>query len=135
MLQRNSTIRAVAAVTGAATVALAFGIRAVAGGAVEQHSGTALYAGLIYTLVVFARPRITPVAASLAATGLCWVIELAQLTPVPAALSERSTAARLVLGVAFDPIDLLWYPIGCLVFMSLHLLALRAARRRRPTGR
>jgi len=30
--------------------------------------------------------------------------------------------ARLVLGVAFDPVDLFWYPVGALVFMVLHLL-------------
>ncbi|HEX6682086.1 MAG TPA: DUF2809 domain-containing protein [Candidatus Limnocylindrales bacterium] len=135
MLPAKRTVRLVAAAAGAAALTLAFGIRAVAGGALEQHSGTALYASLVYALVVFVWPRINPVAAALAATGFCWAVEFAQLTPVPAALSERSIVARLVLGVAFDPVDLIWYPLGALVFMSLHLLALQAAGKRRPAGR
>lgn len=117
-----STIRLVAAIAGAAALALAFGIRAVADGPLEQHSGTALYASLIYAIVVFLWPRLSPPAAAAAATGFCWAVELAQLTGIPAALSAKSIVARLVLGVAFDPIDLIWYPVGALVFMVLHRL-------------
>jgi hypothetical protein len=36
-------------------------------------------------------------------TVFCWVVELAQLSGVPAELSARSLAARLALGVQFDP--------------------------------
>jgi hypothetical protein len=117
-----STIRLAAAISGAAALALAFGLRAVADGPLEQHSGTALYASLIYAIVVFLRPRLSPAASAAVATGFCWAVELAQLTGVPAALSAKSIAARLVLGVAFDPIDLIWYPMGALVFMVLHRL-------------
>lgn len=106
---------------GAGALALAFGIRAVADGPLEQHSGTALYACLIYAIVVFLRPAIRPTAAALVATGFCWAVEVFQLTGIPAALSAKSILARLALGVAFDPIDLFWYPIGALLFMVLHL--------------
>lgn len=117
-----STTRLAAALSGAAAIALAFAIRAVADGPLEQHSGTALYACLIYAIVVFLWPRLRPAVAAVAATGFCWAVELAQLTGVPAALSDKSIVARLVLGVAFDPVDLIWYPVGALVFMVLHLV-------------
>lgn len=117
-----STVRAVAALSGAGVLVLAFGIRAVAGGPLEQHSGTALYASLCYAIVVFLWPRLNPAIVAAVATGFCWAVELAQLTGIPAALSARSTLARLVLGVAFDPVDLIWYPVGALVFMVSHLL-------------
>ncbi|HZM79566.1 MAG TPA: DUF2809 domain-containing protein [Candidatus Limnocylindrales bacterium] len=116
------TVRITAALAGAGALALAFGIRAVADGPLAQHSGTALYASLIYALVVFVRPRIRPVVAAAVATGFCWAVEVAQLTGIPAMLSAKSIAARLVLGVAFDPIDLFWYPVGALLVMVLHLL-------------
>ena len=117
-----STVRVVAAVSGAGALALAFGIRAVADGPLEQHSGTALYASLIYAIVVFLWPRLTPPLVAAVATGFCWAVEFAQLTGIPAALSAKSIVARLVLGVAFDPVDLIWYPVGALVFMVLHLV-------------
>ena len=113
-------VRAVAAVSGVCVLALAFGIRAVADGPLEQHSGTALYASLVYAIVVFLRPGLRPAIAAVVAVGFCWAVEAAQLTGVPAALSARSIVARLVLGVAFDPVDLFWYPVGALVFMVLH---------------
>lgn len=119
------TIRVMAALTATGVLALAFGIRAVAGGPLEQHSGTALYACLIYALVVFVRPLIKPVVAATVATGFCWAVELAQLTGIPAALSAKSIVARLVLGVAFDPIDLFWYPVGAALLMVPHMLVRR----------
>jgi hypothetical protein len=118
-------MRIAAVLAGAGVLALAFGIRAVADGPLEQHSGTALYASLIYAIVVFVRPTIRPAVAALVATGFCWAVEVAQLTGIPAALSAKSILARLALGVAFDPIDLFWYPIGALVFMVLHLCTRR----------
>ena len=119
------TIRVVAALTAAGVLALAFGIRAVAGGPLEQHSGTALYASLIYALVVFVSPRIRPAVAAAVATGFCWAVELAQLTGIPATLSAKSIVARLVLGVSFDPVDLFWYPVGALLLMVPHMLSRR----------
>jgi uncharacterized protein DUF2809 len=117
------TIRIIAALAGAGALALAFGIRALADGPLEQHSGTALYASLSYAIVVFIWPRIRPLAAFAGATGFCWAVEVFQLTGIPAALSARSIVARLVLGVTFDPVDLIWYPVGALIFMGLHRVA------------
>ncbi|MFE9689548.1 DUF2809 domain-containing protein [Micromonospora sp. NPDC005806] len=102
------------------TVALT--VRARTDGRPEQYSGTALYASMVYAGVRFLRPRLSPVPAGVAATAFCWAMETFQLTGVPAALSARSLLARLVLGVQFDRIDLLWYPVGVVPLVALHLL-------------
>jgi len=105
-------VRLVMAAVAAGALAVALALRAAFGGVVEQISGTALYASMVYAAIVFLWPRLSPVAAGAVATGFCWAVEAAQLTGVPAALSARSLLARLVLGIQFDWRDLVWYPLG-----------------------
>ena len=105
-------------------VALGLGVRmAGGGGAFAQHSGTALYAAMVYAGVFVLVPRAKPWAAGLAAIGFCWAVELFQLTGIPADLSARSLIARLVLGSHFDATDLIWYVMGVLPLVMLHQLA------------
>jgi membrane-associated PAP2 superfamily phosphatase len=119
-------LAALTAVSGFLAVAL--GIRALAGsggvldssGALAQYSGTALYASMIYSAVFLMAPGTRPMVAGAAATTFCWLVELLQLTGLPAELSEHSLVARLVLGVQFDAIDLAWYAIGVLPLVVLH---------------
>jgi hypothetical protein len=108
-----------------AALAVAFAIRAVDDGALRQHSGTALYASMIYAGVFLLRPRTTPLVAGAAATAFCWAMETAQLTGVPAELSARSLLARYVFGVTFDPVDLAWYPVGVVPLVAAHVLLRR----------
>lgn len=114
------------AMLGAAAgfVAVALAIRAVAplGGLLEQTSGTALYASMVYAGVLFLAPRLSPLAAGAATLAWCWGAELFQLTGIPAALSAESLAARLVLGATFDPVDLLRYPLGVIPLVIVHRL-------------
>ncbi|MGR6319820.1 DUF2809 domain-containing protein [Micromonospora soli] len=121
-------LRLVALLAAAVALTVALTVRALADGGLEQYSGTALYASMVYAGVLFVRPRLAPVPAGVAAIAFCWAMETFQLTGVPAALSARSLLARLALGVQFDRIDLLWYPIGVVPLVALHLLL----RRRRP---
>lgn len=122
MLRTDWTRRLLALAAATAVPAIALLIRALADGPLEQHSGTALYASMIYAGVFFVRPRTTPLVAGAAAIAFCWLVELSQLTGVPAYLSERSLPARLALGVAYDPLDMLWYPAGVLPLVAVHLL-------------
>jgi hypothetical protein len=62
------------------------------------------------------------------ALTFCWFIELLQLTGLPAELSERSLVARLVLGVQFDALDLVWYAVGVLPLTALHGALARQGR-------
>ncbi|MFY1634310.1 DUF2809 domain-containing protein [Solwaraspora sp. WMMB335] len=89
-------------------------------GALRQHSGTALYASMVYAGVFVLAPRARPVVAGTLAVAFCWLVELLQLTGLPAELSGRSLAARLVLGVRFDAADLVWYPVGVLPLVLIH---------------
>ncbi|MBM4826815.1 DUF2809 domain-containing protein [Actinospica acidiphila] len=112
------------------TVGAGLGLRAVATGDVAKYGGDALYTLMIVTLVVLLAPRSTPARAAGIALAVSWAVELLQLTGLPAELSARSTAARLVLGSTFNAPDLLWYVVGA----SAGWLALRVAVRRRRTG-
>lgn len=110
----------------AAALGLAFGIRAVSGqyiessGPLAQYSGTALYASMIYGGLLVVWPRLAPLAAAAGALAWCWGVELLQLTDLPRNLSAHSLAARLALGVTFDYVDLLWYPVGVVPLALAH---------------
>ena len=70
--------------------------------------------------------------AGAAAIIFCWLVELFQLTGLPAEWSEHSIVARLVLGRQFDPVDLLRYPVGVLPLVVLHAVLVRRGRCHRP---
>ncbi|WP_018353371.1 DUF2809 domain-containing protein [Longispora albida] len=120
-----SRVRLLAVCSAALFFAIALVIRALDDGALEQVSGTALYGSMMYAAVLFFRPRISGPVAGIVATGLCWAIELSQLTGIPAYLSARSVLARLALGVQFDPVDLAWYPAGIVPLAVAHTIAIR----------
>ena len=112
----------------------AFAIRATMDGPIEQYSGAALSAAIVYTIVIFIRPPVLPLRAGAAAIAYCWFIEFAQLTPIPAALSQRSWLARQLLGARFDLIDVAWYPVGVIPLVAAHwFLRARARSRTDPT--
>lgn len=119
-----------AAVAALVTVGAGLGLRALATGDVAKYGGDALYTLLILTLVLLLAPRSTPARAAGVALAVSWAVELLQLTGLPAELSARSTAARLVLGSTFNAPDLLWYAAGA----CGGWLALRVAVRCRKTG-
>ncbi|MFI0449261.1 DUF2809 domain-containing protein [Actinomadura sp. 6N118] len=98
----------------------AYAIRATMDGPIEQYSGAALSGAIVYTLVIFIRPLISPLAVGSTAIAYCWFIEFAQLTPIPGALSERSWLARQLLGAQFDLIDVAWYPVGVIPLVAAH---------------
>ncbi|MEU8080156.1 DUF2809 domain-containing protein [Catellatospora citrea] len=115
-------IRPLMVVSAAGFAGAAFAIRATMDGPVEQYSGAALSGAIVYTVVIFIWPLMSPLLAGSAAIVYCWFIEFAQLTPVPAAISERSSFARLLLGAQFDIIDVAWYPVGAIPLVAAHWL-------------
>ncbi|GAA3161269.1 hypothetical protein GCM10010466_60250 [Planomonospora alba] len=124
---RSRLPAALAAVT---TVAAGLTLRAAADGWFAEYGGDALYTVLVHALVVTALPRVAPVRAAAGALAFSWAVELAQLTPVPAALAEVSVAARLVLGSTFGAADLAAYAAGAAAAGTVHALL----RRRTPAG-
>ena len=108
------------------SLGVAFGIRLFTGstmettGALEQISGTALYASAFYGGLVFLQPRARAAMLAVASVGFCWAVEFFQLTDIPARLSAHSVVARLVLGESFDPADLVWYVLGVALAVGVH---------------
>ena len=112
-------------------VAVAGAVILVAGVTVAKNAGDALYAAMVYAIVVFVAPRARPLVAGAVALGLCWAIEFAQLTAVPATLSAHGTVLRMVFGTTFHRADLFWYAVGIAPLLALHLAVVsRPARRR-----
>jgi hypothetical protein len=123
--RREGSIRArlIAAAAVCVIVALGLGIRAlVTNYALAQTSGTALYAAMIYAGIFVVAPATRPLVAGGMAIAFCWLVELAQLTGIPAELSAHSRLARLVLGAHFDPADLGWYAAGVIPVVIVHQL-------------
>jgi hypothetical protein len=119
----------------AALVVVASGLLVAtrADGLLADPLGDALYAALVYALVVLVAPRTGAVRAAVVAAGLCAVVELAQLTGVPAALVQHLPAARFVVGTTFVPVDLVAYATGAalaaLADVGIRRGAAREARR------
>lgn len=127
-------IRLLMVVSAACFAGAAYAIRAMMDGPIEQYSGAALSGAIVYTIVIFIRPPISPLPAGVGVIAYCWFIEFAQLTPIPAALSQRSWLARQLLGAQFDLIDVAWYPLGVIPLVATHLfLRARTRPRTQPT--
>ncbi|GLY04374.1 MULTISPECIES: DUF2809 domain-containing protein [Actinoplanes] len=131
MIMETRWVRLSAVATVALCLVAAFGIRSFTGtgsGVLAQSSGTLLYASVIYAGLAFLWPRARPLILAAGAIGFCWAVELSQLTGIPAYLSARSLAARLILGSQFDLVDMAWYPVGVLPLAVLHYWLIRAKR-------
>lgn len=115
------TVRLPAAAVAIVVVGLGLGVRAVTGGVFAKYAGTTLYAVLLYLLVVLVAVHMRPVLAGAVALGICWSVEFAQLTPVPAALSARHALLRLVFGTSFTATELWWYAIGATLATAAHM--------------
>ena len=132
--------RVVPAGAAVLTVAAGLSVRSVLAGDVAKYAGDALYALLIFWLVLVVAPRTRGWVAALVALGVSVAVELFQLTGVPAELGAHSALARLVLGTTFNAPDLPFYAVGAALGWALHRTA-RAARagllpaRRRASGR
>lgn len=81
-------------------------------GPLADKVGDVLYAALVYALLVVVAPRARRWAVAAVAFGVCALVELAQLTGIPAAAVAAVPAARYVLGTTFVALDLVAYAVG-----------------------
>jgi hypothetical protein len=125
--------RATAALVAVLVVATGLGVRGLAGGPVASAAGDVLYAVLVYLLVVVLLPRLRPLRVGAVALAVCWAVELAQTTGVPAALAEAWWPVRYVLGTSFVWTDLVLGAVGALLACGVDL-ALRDLRGRRSVS-
>lgn len=119
-----------AAFAAVLTVAAGLAARGLFDGVFAKVAGVALYAVLIYTLIVATVPRMAVTTVAAAALAICWIIEFAQLTPGPAYLSDLHPALALVFGSTFSAWDLPTYTLG--VFIAVIGDRLAVGPRRRP---
>lgn len=126
--------RLVPAVAAVVTVAAGLSVRSVLGGDLAKYAGDALYALLIFWLVLVVAPRTRTRVAAVVAFAVSVAVELFQLTGIPAELGAHSVLARLVLGTTFNAPDLPFYAVGAALGWALHAAARSTglARRRRP---
>ena len=77
-------------------------------------AGDALYAAMIYAALVVVVPLAASPVVAVFAAAWCSAVELFQLTGVPGALAAAFPPISLVLGVGFDPRDLVVYLAACI---------------------
>lgn len=119
--RRSVTIQA----TGAAVICMGLAVHFTVYGSVGDFAADALYAVLAYLVVSFLVPRVRPQVAATVSFVVCAVIEVAQLSPGPAALAEVFPPARLILGTTFAPLDLVAYAVGVSAALTCDLLIQR----------
>ena len=96
----------------------------------QDMLGDALWAMMMYWWVAALAPTIRVWPRSLAALGVCVVVELSQLIHTPALDHVcATTLGHLVLGSGFDPRDVLSYFLGVVAAVLLEWGASRAATR------
>jgi hypothetical protein len=114
--------RLLATAAALTTVVAGLALRHFASGAISKYGGVALWAALVYALLVIVRPHAPRAGVALVALAISWAVELFQLTPIPAALSARHALFHLVLGDTFHAPDLAAYPLGIALAAAIDVL-------------
>lgn len=115
-----------------ATAAAGIALRAEIAGPVAKYGGVALWATLVYLLVLLVRPSFSPRRAGALALATSFGVELLQLTPLPAFLSSQHLLLRLIFGSTFHLPDLPAYAAGVALGVGAHTLV--EHRRRSAPG-
>lgn len=97
------------------SVVVGLGIRTLNDAAWSGPAGDGLYAVLIYILVAILIPSKSKAMIAAAAATVCVLIEVFQLTGLPAELGKSWPPLRLVLATTFGTADLLAYAGGAAV--------------------
>ena len=92
-------------------------------------AGGALYVCCIGLLICVAWPRLSSIVIASLAFGFAVSVELIQLTGLPSAIATVFPPARLLLGSAFDPFDLIAYVGGAFLLLVAHAGLTMLARR------
>lgn len=112
---RSRIRRALLCIAALTCTVLGLGIRMLSDAEWTVPAGDGLYAVLIYILVAVLIPSKPKALISAAALAVCVMIELFQLTGLPADLGQSWPPLRHVLGTTFGTADLLAYAGGAAV--------------------
>ncbi|MGM7668102.1 DUF2809 domain-containing protein [Microbacterium sp. A93] len=128
--QRSSTRRRLVVASAAVlTVCAGLLVHRFGTGVQGDIVGDALYAVLIYLVLVFLMPRTPRTVPAALAIIFCTCIELLQLTDVPSTIAAEFPPAALVFGASFDQRDILVYAFAVVAVMLLDVAVTYAARR------
>ncbi|WGW11793.1 DUF2809 domain-containing protein [Saxibacter everestensis] len=116
--------------TGLLVTAAGLAVHLLGSGTAAGLVADGLYAVLVYLILAFAWPRAAILRVGSVALLACVLIELAQLSLLPAALASWWAPFRLVLGTTFSAVDLVAYAGGVLAALGGDAGAARLARRR-----
>ncbi len=111
--------RVVACCAALLVVAAGLVVTRVGTGTAADLAGDALYAVLVYLVLVAVVPRWRSRTVGIVAVALCWAVELAQLSGVPADFVAWWPPARYVLGTTFGWRDLVAYAVGVAVALAV----------------
>lgn len=115
------------AVALVAVVVLGLTTHFVGSGPVADFAGDLLYAAMLYLLVAFFVPHLSTVVLGTVAVISCALIEVFQLTGLPALLASSFWPTGLILGTAFSPLDFVAYLAGAAGAAAADLAARRSA--------
>ncbi|WP_255771214.1 ribosomal maturation YjgA family protein [Pseudarthrobacter sulfonivorans] len=124
--------RALLCIAAVTCVALGLGVRTLSDAAWTGPAGDGLYAVLVYILVAILIPSKPKAVIAAAALTVCVMIELFQLTGLPAQLGAAWPPVRLVLGTTFGTADLLAYAAGAAAAYAVDRTADAVVNRTRP---
>ena len=116
---RSRIRRAWLCIAGLMSVVLGLSVRTLSDATWTGPAGDGMYAVLVYILVAILIPSKSKVLIAAAAFTGCVMIELFQLTGLPAELGESWPPLRLVLGTTFGTADLLAYAAGAAVAYAM----------------
>lgn len=112
--------RVFATIAGAVTLGLGLGIRAAFAGWFGKYAGVALWATLVYFLILWVAPKRPVRQVLVLCVAISFAVELAQLTPGPLALYRIHPLFALVFGTTFNFWDLPAYVVGAGVGAVVH---------------
>lgn len=118
--------RAPAALLAGSTLAAGVGVRSgLVPPLLAKYAGVALWCALVYWLVLFLGPRLSPLRACAISIAIGWAVEFAQLTPGPKWLASVLPLSRWVFGTTFNAPDLAAYILGAVAAAGMHRLLCR----------
>ena len=106
------------------TLALGLGSRALLSGWIAKYLGVALWATLVYFIIVWIAPAIAVRRAFFLCVAISFAVELAQLTPLPTALYQLHPLFALIFGTTFNAPDLPAYVVGAAIGALAHRAAI-----------
>ncbi len=124
------------ALAAGAVTAVGLVVATLGDGLAADLAGGFLYAALAYLVVALLAPRAEHRWVTVTAVVLCFAVELAQATGVPASLVEHWQPLRYLLGTTFNPLDLVAYTAGAggAGLLDRHLSGRRLAGSARRPG-